>query len=141
MKFSTNIVINRPVTKVFNFAMHPHNLKTWVNTLKGYKTLKGRRNQVGNTGVLIFEDKEGKLEVSEEIVQFERNRFLHTKLSHKGMDSEIQIKFLDQGDSTKVMVNTTVRLKPWIANLFSIFMKNEMKQQQARDYQRFKKSN
>lgn len=140
MKFSTNIIINRPVSKVYNFALNPHNLKIWVNSLQSYKAKKGRRNQVGNTGILIFEDKAGKLEVSEEIVQLQRNQLLHTKLSHKGMDSEIIVKFLDQGEYTKILVHTTVRLKPWIANLFSIFMKNEMQKQQAGDYRRFKKA-
>ena len=140
MRFSTNIIVNRPITKVFEFFRNPRNLRLWVKDLKQFKTQKGKRSKEGDTGILVFEDKEGILEVSEIIETYERNERVVTQLSHKGMDSTIEVKFLDLGETTKILVKTQVKLKPWAANFFALFMKGEMQRQQEGDYRRLKKA-
>ncbi len=124
--------------QVYRSVLDHRNLKHWIDDFKYYTLQKGNRKRQGDKGVLVFEDADGKLEVEEIITQIQKNKTLTTQLSHQQMNSTVQIRFLDQGTATKLIVNTHVQLKPAIANLFSIFMKSGMQKKQAADFKRLK---
>lgn len=139
MKFKTDVVINQPVPKVFKYLVDAKKLTAWVDELTQYHQKTGRRSKKDSVGTLVFEDKEGVLKVKEVVKEYIPNESFVTFLSHNDMESTVSNRFIDQGSSTKIIVETHIRLKPYVANLFSIFVKKEMKSKQIADYQRLKK--
>ncbi len=138
MKFSSEIIINRSVKEVYRFAVSPKNLNKWVNDFQSYKPIKGRNRKKGSTATHIYEDQAGKLEVHEEVLDITPEKLFKTRLSHKNMNTVLEFRFLNQGGSTKVVTDTYVKLKPAVFNLFSFFMKGQMKKQQQADLRRLK---
>ena len=139
MKFQAEIVINKPVKEVFRYTLNPKNLSRWVDGFEKFKPLSGKPRQTGSVGIHIYNDKEGKLEVREEVLTHEPDKILKTHLSHKNMETTLSFRFLNQGTSTKIIVETHVRLKPLLFNLASPFVKSPMKKQQVADLYRLKK--
>jgi uncharacterized protein YndB with AHSA1/START domain len=138
MKFRSEIIINKPVKDVFQYTVNPKKLFLWVDGFEKFKPLSGKVRQVGSIATHIYNDKEGKLEVREEVLALESGKSLTTHLSHKNMETTLNFRFLDQGNSTKIIVETRVRLKPLLFNLASPFVKTPMKKQQQADLNRLK---
>jgi len=138
MKFRSEIIINKPVKNVYKFTVNPKNLFRWVDGFEKFKPLKGKSRQVGSTGIHIYNDKEGKLEVQEEVLALQVNKNIKTHLSHKNMETTLDFRFLDQGDSTKIIVEVKVHLKPLLFNIVAPFVKTPMKKQQLADLKRLK---
>ena len=139
MNFRSEITINKPVKEVFKYVINPKNLSKWVDGFEKFKPQKGKPRQLGSVGTHIYNDKDGKLEVREEVLANEPDKILKTHLSHKNMETTLTFRFLNQGDSTKLIAETKVRLKPFIFNLASPFVKTPMKKQQQADLDRLKK--
>lgn len=138
MKFSSEIIINSPTKEVFRYATSHKNLSRWLDGFQSFKATKGRNRGKGSTAILIYQDAAGKLEVNEEVLDVVPNKSFKTRLYHKNMDTVLELRFLDQGESTKVFTDTHVKLKPPIFNLFSFFMKGQMMKQQQGDLRRLK---
>ena len=138
MKFRSEIIINKPLRDVYKFTVNPKNFSRWVDGFEKFKPLKGKPRQVGSIGVHIYNDKEGKLEVKEEVLALHHNQNIKTHLSHKNMETTLDFRFLDQGDSTKIIVEVQVRLKPLLFNLATPFVKTPMRKQQLADLKRLK---
>jgi len=139
MKFLSEIIINKSVKEVFQYTVNPKNLSRWVDGFEKFKPQSGKLRQVGSIGTHFYNDKEGKLEVREEVLAFETGKCFKTHLSHKNMETTLNFRFLNQGESTKIIVETYIRLKPLLFNLASPFVKNPMKKQQQADLTRLKK--
>lgn len=138
MKFSSEIIINRSVKEVYRFTVSPRNLSRWVGDFQSFKAGKGKARSKGSSGTHIYKDSAGILEVNEEVIDLRADKFFKSRLSHKNMDTTLEFKFLDQGGATKVVTDTHVKLKPAVFNLFSFFMKGQMKKQQQADLRRLK---
>ncbi len=138
MKFRSEIIINKQIKEVYQFTINPKNLSRWVDGFEKYKLVSGKVRQVGSIGIQIYNDKEGKLEVHEEVLAHEPGKSLKTHLSHKNMETILDLHFLDQGNSTKLAAEAAVKLKPLVFNLMSPFVKNPMKKQQLADLKRLK---
>ena len=139
MKFKSEIIINKPVNEVFRYTISPKNLSRWIDGFEKFKPVSGKPRHAGSIGMHIYNDKEGRLEVKEEILTIEPRKSIKSHLSHKNMETTLVFRFFDQGNSTKIIVDTRVRLKPFIFNLASPFVKSPMKKQQLADLTRLKK--
>ena len=138
MKFSSEIEINRSVKEVYRFAVNSKNLSRWVDGFQTFKSVKGRNRNKGSKATHIYKDAAGTLEVHEEVLDIIPEKLFKTSLSHKNMDTVLELKFLNYGGRTKVITDTNVKLKPAVFNLFSFLMKGKMKQQQQADLRRLK---
>lgn len=138
MKFSSSIEINRSIKEVYRFTVSPKNLHRWVDGFETYKPKKGRNRGKGSTATHIYKDSAGMLEVQEKVLDIIPEKSFKTHLSHKNMETDLEFKFLNLGGGTRVVTDTHVRLKPAIFNLFSFFMKGQMKKQQLADLRRLK---
>ena len=139
MQFTISVLIKQPVDKVFSYFVRHQNLKSWCNNLVQYKPIsRGGRNKEGYKGTLIYKDIKGDLEVQEVVQVAETNKRFVVELSGEGMNSRVETKFLDQSEHTKIIIHTETKLTPWIANLFALLMKGQMRKEQERDYLRLK---
>ena len=138
MKFQSEIIINKPVREVFKYTLDIKNLSRWIDGFQKYKVVSGKARKPGSIGMHIYKDEGGELEVREEVLDIEMNKLISTRLSHKNMETTLNFRFLDQGNATKIIADTQVRLKPMIFNLAAPFVKSPMKKQQASDLERLK---
>jgi len=138
MKFSSQVIIRRPIKEVYRFTVSHKNLSQWLDGFQAYKSIKGRNRGVGSQATHIYQDSAGKLEVHEEVLAVIPDKSFKSRLTHKNMDTTLEYRFLDQGDETKVVTDTHVKLKPAVFNLFSFFMKGQMKKQQQADLRKLK---
>lgn len=135
MRFTNTIQIAKSVEIVYNYLIHPKNMSNWVNNFVSYRnTNRLKRSKIGAKGILIYEDVQGKFEVEEEIIEIIINKKIVTQLSQKGMQSTVTTKLYDQGESTKLIIDTDIKVTPWIASLFAYLMKGRMQKEQAADY-------
>ena len=103
-----------------------------------FKQLSGRQRQAGAKLILVFKDKAGELEVNEQVLEVTKGKLIRSELSHKNMRTQQNFRFLNQGGTCKVLVDTQVRLRPAVFNLFGFFVKGPMQKQQREDLQRLK---
>ena len=54
------------------------------------------------------------------------------------MSSKVRYRFLDRGDSTELVAENELSLKPALLNLFGFFLKGSMREQQAADLRTLK---
>jgi len=139
MNFKSEIIIHKHVNEVFQYVVNPKNLSRWIDGFEKFKTVSGKPRQAGSIGTHVYNDKEGRLEVREEILALEPRKSIKTHLSHKNMETTLDFRFFDQGNSTKIIVDTHIRLKPFLFNVASPFVKKPMKKQQLADLMRLKK--
>ena len=138
MKFQSEVIINKPIKEVYRFTLNPKNLSRWVDGFEKYKPISGKLRQVGSAGIHIYNDKDGKLEVREEVLALESDKCLKIHLSHKNMETTLDFRFLDQGNSTKLIAEAYVNLKPMVFNLVAPFVKTPMRKKQLADLKRLK---
>jgi uncharacterized protein YndB with AHSA1/START domain len=138
MEFRSEIIINRSVKEVFRFTTSSKNLSRWVDGFQTFRSIKGRNRGERSIATHIYKDSAGILEVHEEVIEIIADKLFKSRLTHKNMDTVLALRFLDQGSGTKIITEAQVKLKPAIFNLFSLFMKGQMKKQQQADLRRLK---
>ena len=111
MKFSSEIEINRSVNDVFRYAVSHKNLSKWVDGFQAFKAVKGRNRNKGSQATHIYKDAAGILEVHEEVLDIIPEKLFKSSLSHKNMETILELKFLNHGGRTKVVTDTNVKLK------------------------------
>jgi len=138
MKFQSEIIINKPVKEVYQFTINSKNLSRWVDGFQKFKPLSGKARKTGSLGIHFYSDKEGTFEVQEEVLAHEPEKSLKIHLSHKNMETNLNFRFLNQGNSNKLIAETEVKLKPLLFNLAAPFVKTPMRKQQLADLKRLK---
>jgi hypothetical protein len=139
MTIKTIIQIEAPVSKVFSSLTDGKNLKNWQEGFKKLKSISGRRPNKGSISKQVFEDAKGFMEVEEEILYYDRNKEFQVKLSHKNMLTMETYEFVNQGDSTRLILTTNIRLIPMFIGIFAPFMKPQMRNLQEANLRRLKR--
>ncbi len=141
MTFESSIFIQQPPQAVFRFvALEPKQMKLWVKGFERYKAKGSSKRQPGSRGVQIFNDGGQRTEVQEEVLDLTPYELFRCVLTHRNMVSRQTYRFLDQGASqTKLQVETQVKLRPALFNVFAFFVKRPMRKQQEEDLQRLKR--
>jgi uncharacterized protein YndB with AHSA1/START domain len=140
MTFTTSVYIEKPLSDVYRYVvLEPKHMKNWVQGFDAYRVQTGRKRKTGSVATQVFNDDGHKTEVREEVLEIKPNQRFRCLLSHRNMLSEQDFQFLNQGDGrTKLLVETEVKLRPALFNLFSFFMKGPMRRQQQADLERLK---
>ena len=139
MKFSNRIQIDRPPREVYRYFIDPRNLKRWQANYERFRAGKGAgKRPSGSRSTHIFKDVKGELEVEELVIKNVADREFEHRMTAKNMSSKVHYRFLDRGDSTEVVVENELSLKPALLNLFGIFLKGSMREQQAADLRALK---
>lgn len=140
MKFFTSIQIDKPAAEVFRYVvLHPKNMKQWMQGFEAYRPQSGGRRKEGSVATQVFDDGGHKTEVREEVLEVKPHERFRCLLTHKNMLSEQDFRFFDQGSGqTKLRIETEVKLRPALFNLFGFLVKGQMRKQQAADLERLK---
>ena len=138
MKFSSTVIINRPLKEVWEFFDDPDNLKLWLTGFIRFEPLSGTPGSVGARSKHVYEMNGRTFELIEEVTHREEYRRLNGEFTSSMMDSRISNTFHDLNTgSTKVQSESDVTFKG-IMKLFSLFMKNGFRQRQDADLNKLK---
>ncbi len=114
-------------------------MKQWMKGFDRYKSETGGKRKVGSTAIQFFDDNGQPTKVREEVLEIKVNERFRCLLSTQNMISEQDYRFLDQGNGqTRLLVETEVKLRPALFNVFGFFVKGPMRKQQAKDLQQLK---
>lgn len=67
MKYTSEIVIDRPINRVIELFDNPENLKEWMDGLVSFECISGVPGQVGAKSRLVFKMGKGEMEMIETI--------------------------------------------------------------------------
>ena len=139
MKFTNRIVIERPPREVYRYFIDPRNLRHWQANYERFRAGKGAsKRPSGSRSTHVFKDVKGELEVEELVIKNVADREFMHRMSAKNMSSKVRYRFLDRGDSTELVAENELSLKPALLNFFAFFLKGSMREQQAADLRALK---
>ncbi|MEM6722381.1 MAG: SRPBCC family protein [Bacteroidota bacterium] len=132
--------INAQPEKVFEIMTNTRLLKKWMLDLTQVKETSGSRSKPGHQSILIFGKGEGALEVEETIIEFNKPKQLKLDLASRNMKSQQTFQFEALPDQkTRINARIKVNLRPAIINLFILFLRPSIRNQQRGDLKRLKR--
>lgn len=132
--------INGKPERVFEIMTNTRLLKKWMLDLTQVKETSGSRSKPGHQCILVFGKGEAALEVEETILHFEKPKKLELDLSSKTMRSHQTFIFEAlPNDQTRIDARIKVNLRPVILNLFILFLRPSIRNQQKGDLKRLKR--
>jgi len=142
MRIQSSLQIERPVDEVYRFVvLHPQNMKHWMQGFERYQPQSGGKRKTGSVATQVFKDGKHKTEIREEVLEVRPHEHFRCLLSHRNMLSEQDFRFLDQGDGqTRLVLETEVKLRPALFNIFGFLVKGPMRKQQEADLKRLKQA-
>ncbi len=139
MKFTIRTNIQAPVNEVFSTMLSTQDMIKWEHEFTAFQPIKGQRRKINSTGNRIYKDEKGDtMKVKEEVIDRIHNQLFRYHLVQQNFISTVTCRFLDQGDSTLMIEETKMKLRPAILNLVGIFMKPAMLKQRKKDLLTFK---
>lgn len=130
MKYTNEIVIDRPVDEVITLFDNPDNMYKWMDGLVGHELVSGEAGQEGARMVLKFKMGKNTFEMTETVT--ERNlpdMFAGKYESHFSVNT-VRNRFIDLGDGkTKMVSETTVEPANFMVRLMTWIMPGSFKKQ------------
>jgi carbon monoxide dehydrogenase subunit G len=126
LKYTVEITIDRPRSRVVELFDNPDNLKHWMPGLQSFEPLTGKPGTVGSKAKLTFLMNNRKLEMVETITK--RSLFNGT-YEAKGVFNIVNNRFIDiDGKSTRYVSDQEFQMKG-IMKLFAWIMPGVFKKQ------------
>jgi hypothetical protein len=100
MKYTAEILINLPRSKVLEFFDHTENLYKWQPGLKRLTHLEGRPGEEGARSELIYEGRKGDLRITETITTKKLPEQFHMVYRSRGVYNEVENWFLEEEAGT-----------------------------------------
>ena len=108
VEFSDELYINRPVKIVYFAMMNPMKMDAWVQGFEKLESLDGFLNGPGSRYLLTLRIGNRKVVVMEEVTSFNWKEDLGLKFDFGHMIMETMIVFQEEGEGTRLLVETKV---------------------------------
>lgn len=108
IEFSDELYINRPVKIVYFAMMNPMKMDAWVQGFEKLESLDGFLNGPGSRYLLTLRIGNRKVVVMEEVTSFNWKEDLGLKFDFGHMIMETMIVFQEEGEGTRLLVETKV---------------------------------
>lgn len=91
MNCECEVIINKPIQEVWDFANNPDNLKLWLNDFVRYEHLSGDINapKIGDTSQHTYDQKGKEFTMKEEILAYQPPTHIKLLMTHSWFDMEI----------------------------------------------------
>lgn len=139
MKFISKVVINRPVSVVWEFFDNPDNLKLWLTGFVSFEHLSGTKGEPGARSKHTYAMNGKTMEMIEEISVREPYKTFNGTITGPMITSVLRNEFKDLGNGTTELVSDTdVEFKGMLMKIVSMFIKGSFQKRQDDDLQKFK---
>ena len=138
MKYTTEITINLPRSKVIERFDSTENIYKWQKGLKSFEHIDGEPGQEGGRSKLVYEGRKGELQMTETITKRNLPDEFHGIYEAKGVYNEMYNYFLETGpDQTTWRSVSVFRFRGFMA-LMAPFMKSAFTNNTLLNMERFK---
>jgi len=139
MKYSEEIVINKPVEKVVELFDNPDNLKKWMEGLQSFEPLSGEPGQPGARSRLKFKMGNREIEMIETIITRKLPEEFSGTYEIKGVFNIVKNRFIRLPDNkTKYITEQEFQFKGFM-KFIAILMPGIFKKQSRKYLTDFKK--
>lgn len=103
LRTNESIVINCPVTAVFEYMSNPENAPEWASNVVEYELVSGRRDEVGAVMSMTARVAGARIHATEELTAYEANKRLGFESKESKIGYTRELEFESNGDgATKV---------------------------------------
>ena len=97
--------LDQPAEEIFSILTDQSNMTKWVPGLTSIKQVSGRPNTIGSIAEFVFERDEIEIPVLVKINDYKENESMNLTLTHDKLVSDVQIKVLQYGNSSKLDIS------------------------------------
>ncbi len=97
--------LDQPAEEIFSTLTDQSNMTKWVPGLTSIKQVSGRPNTIGSIAEFVFERDEIEIPVLVKINDYKENESMNLTLTHDKLVSDVQIKVLQYGNSSKLDIS------------------------------------
>jgi len=138
MKYTTEVIIEKPVQEVAGLYQNPENIKKWQPGLIDYNHLSGEPGREGCISVLHYKIGKRKIEMKETIARTDPPNEFDAVYEAKGVYNLMQNRFEKVGmDSTRWIAISEFKFKGFM-KLMAPLMKTAFKKQTLKSLNQFK---
>lgn len=138
MKYTNEIIINKPVDKVIALFDNPNNLDKWMEGLQTFVHISGTPGQEGAKSLLKFKMGKREIEMIETVTVRNFPHEFSGTYEAKGVFNSVKNKFIDlPGQRTKYISEQEFKLQGFM-KLFGLLMPGAFKKQSMKYLTAFK---
>jgi hypothetical protein len=139
MKFTLELLINKPRTEVWMAFDNPENMKTWQPSLILFERISGVQGQPGAVSRLTYEEKGRQFALIEKVTHREEAQRLDGVYENDFADNIVRNIFIEQeNDQTLWVMETEYKFKTLIMRILGPIMKKNFVTRTQKDMERFK---
>lgn len=139
MKYSVEIVINKPIDTVIELFDNPENLSKWMEGLLSFEPISGTPGQPGAKSKLRFKTPNGELEMIETITVRNLPDEFSGLYEAKGVVNPVTNRFIKLSESETKMITETEFKFSGLMRVIGFVMANTFKKQSQKYLEDFKK--
>lgn len=138
MKYTTEVIIGLPRSRVIELFDSTENLYKWQEGLKGSEQISGTPGMEGARSKMVYESRNGELEMTETITKRNLPDEFHAVYEARGVHNEIYNYFTEpEAQITQWRIVSIFRFRGLMA-LMAPFMKNAFVKNTQLNMERFK---
>jgi hypothetical protein len=138
MKYTSEIDIDLPRTRVIELFDNADNLAKWQEGFVSFETISGKPGEEGAKAKMEYKMGKREIKMIETITKRNLPNEFNGTYEAKGVFNIIENRFIDNGDSTKWISVNEFQFKGFM-KLFAIFMPGAFKKQTLKYMKDFKK--
>lgn len=137
MELNCEVVIDKPIQEVWDYANNPDNLDKWLNDFVRYEHLTGDINapKVGDTSKHTYDQNGKEFTMQEEIIAYDEPSHLKLFMTSSWFDMEIVNNYDEiSATQTKLFAGAKFVRMGWIMKFF-MFFSSKKKMQTDHEFQ------
>ena len=138
MKYTTEVIINLPRTRVIELFDSTENMYKWQKGLKSFKIISGEPGEEGCRSEMVYEGRKGDLEMIETITKRNLPDEFHGIYEARGVYNEMYNYFSETDSGNTVWQTVSVFRFRGLMTLMSPFMKAAFTNNTLLNMERFK---
>jgi hypothetical protein len=140
MKYSIELIINKPRSEVWQAFRDPERMKDWQTSLAAIELVDGTAGLPGAESKLTFEEKGREFSLIEKIISCQGPEHILQSYENQFSISTIDNSFLEQGpDQTLWITETEYKFKTLMMKIMGPVYKKNLVARTQREMDRFKK--
>ena len=138
MKYSTSILINAPVAKVYKIMVDQSLATQWLKGLESVEPLEGTPGQVGYKSKYFYNENGRKVVFFEEVTSIDPQKSFSFRIFNDDLNLEVLTNLIDYGEKTQVSMSNQAVGNSIKMKILLTFLKGVMKKRQIEDLKRLK---
>lgn len=139
MKFTLELLINKPRVEVWKAFDNPKNMYRWQPSLIAVESLSGTPGQPGAVSKLTYQANEREFSLIEKVIYRDEPNRLDGVYENNFADNTVRNTFIEKSrEQTLWVVETTFKFKTLIMQVMGPLMKKRYVARTQKDMERFK---